>query len=165
MNLIRNSDVLETRFPSRRALMQAQLAILLAMLAASKAVAAPALACPKPDLTFAAFFYKFKNQQNFRESRLVLPLVIASRDNSKTNITRYSAAQIHSNRMRLIRGEAAARELSDTEGRLCEGKPKVGRNHAQITQSSCETDVYSDLYSFLRRDGCWFLEKIETSGL
>lgn len=123
-----------------------------------------AAACPAPDASFASFLGKFKNDAQFRTSRLILPLRTRYTEPGGTTEEALSLQTIRARKMELIKGPAAARELADTEGKLCESKPVVKGGHARFGQYSCGTDVYSHSYAFVRQDGCWMLESIQSSG-
>ena len=137
---------------------------LLAFAAVLNAGHAHAVACAVPDASFASFVVKFKNDARFRETRLILPLPSRYTDPDGTTQEVLSLRTIRSRKMQLIKGSAEARELALTEGKVCEGKPVVKGGHARFGQHSCGTDVYSHSYAFVRQNGCWMLESMESSG-
>ena len=120
--------------------------------------------CAAPDASFTSFLAKFKNDKQFRETRLVLPLQFSSTDPSGTTKEALSLEEIRKRNMALILGDKDARELKGSEGALCESKPIIKKSRASFGQYSCGTDVYSDAFYFVRRNGCWMLERVAVSG-
>ncbi len=137
------------------------------VLLAAAMLSAPAMAeqvCASPDASFGKFLVRFKNDKAFRESRLVLPLQTTLTDPESTSKESLSLRQIRERQMRIIIGDADARELKGTEGQLCETPAIVNKNRAQYGQHSCETDVYEKVFYFVRKDGCWMLKQVHASG-
>lgn len=128
------------------------------------AIGGSALACDPADASFRAFLARFKNDGAFRESRLTLPLEFSFTDPEGTTHERLSLAEIRERKMQIIRDDARAAELAGTEGQVCEGVSEEKKDSAVFFQSSCNTDVYGDAYYFVRRKGCWFLQRVEASG-
>jgi len=120
--------------------------------------------CDRPDASFGIFLTRFKNDLLFRESRLVIPLQYSLTDPEKTTKERLTLEQIRARKMEIICGAACAARLKGTEGQLCEAGPTVKGNRAEFIQYSCGTDVYGDTYHFVRNNGCWFLQSLESSG-
>lgn len=138
------------------------LSTLCVLLLCSKAVATPA--CAVADAGFDVFLQRFKNNQVFRENRLLLPLQISVRGPDGTSTEHLTLPQIRERKMQIIIDEKHAAELHDTEGRLCESKAVVRHNRATFTQYSCETDVYGNRFHFVFLRGCWWLQRVEYSG-
>lgn len=125
---------------------------------------ASAAVCSVPDDSFAAFLGKFKDDERFRESRLVLPLHATFTDPDGTSEESLSLKTIHERQMKLVIGTRMASELKGSEGELCEPKPVIKGDRAKLVQYSCGTDVYSKEFDFVRVDGCWRLKKFATAG-
>jgi len=133
------------------------------------AVSSNSGACAKPDRSFRAFLTRFKSDVAFQRQRIVDPLIVSASEPDANGVmkeerTAMSAAQVRDRREGIIRGPAEAAKLRAGEGRLCERGPVVRGHRATFTQYSCHTDVYGDTYEFVRRDGCWYLERLSTSG-
>lgn len=120
--------------------------------------------CARPDASFASFLATFKNNQSFRESRLVLPLKASWRDPAGTTTESLTLAQIRAQKLQIIRGDKRTRELRGGEGQLCESVPKVGKTRAEFGQYACGTDVYRSAYYFVRIAGCWRLTRFTDAG-
>jgi hypothetical protein len=120
--------------------------------------------CPRADANFGTFLKRFKNDAAFRESRLILPLQTSYSAPGEKSTQSLTLKQIRHRKMRIIRGDADARAMRNTEASLCESTPLVKRDHATFGQYSCGTDVYSSGYHFERRNGCWMLARITSSG-
>ena len=128
------------------------------------APAAALASCTAADASFGAFLQRFKNDRQFRESRLVLPLQSSDTDPTGTVKTKLSLKQIRDSKASIIWGDAFALEMKGTEAALCESKVVFRNNRASFAQSSCETDVYSSKYDFVRKNGCWMLLRVANSG-
>ncbi|WP_374435261.1 hypothetical protein [Inhella sp.] len=125
--------------------------------------------CRAPDASFASFLKRFKNDRAFQLQRVADPLPIRSTEPNAKGSMETTIRQIPLRELRtwshsLIRGNAEVAELSDSEGKVCEPKPAVNGNRAEVSQSSCETDIYSDRFVFERFEGCWRLMEKHTSG-
>jgi len=120
--------------------------------------------CDRPDSSFNVFLSRFKNNPSFRESRLITPLQYSLTDPEKTTKEQLSLEQIRARRMQIICGNACAARLKGTEGQLCEEGAKVKGNSAEFVQYSCGTDVYGDSFHFVRKNGCWYLRGLDSSG-
>ncbi|MFO1385613.1 MAG: hypothetical protein U1F55_05415 [Chitinivorax sp.] len=110
------------------------------------------------------FLKRFKNDRVFREKRLLLPLQISVSDPDGKSAERLTLKQIRERKMQLIIGDKRAKELHNSEGRLCESKPVVRHNRATFEQYSCETDVYGNRFHFVFQRGGWWLQRVEYSG-
>jgi len=120
--------------------------------------------CERPDSNFRDFLSRFKNNPSFRESRLILPLQYSETDPEKTTKEQLSLKQIRARKLQIICDDACAARLKGTEGQLCENRPQVKGNTAEFIQYSCGTDVYGDTFHFVRKNGCWFLRSLDSSG-
>jgi hypothetical protein len=120
--------------------------------------------CDRPDSNFRDFLSRFKNNPSFQESRLITPLQYSLTDPEKTTKEQLSLEQIRSRKLQIICGAACAARLKGTEGQLCEEAPKVKGNSAEFVQYSCGTDVYGDTFHFVRKNGCWYLRGLDSSG-
>ncbi len=128
-------------------------------------LASAAEACSAPDTDFSAFLNRFKNDKSFQKTRVIYPLQMSfSQPDVADTTMSLSAQDILARRMVLIRGKAEAAQLAQGEGKLCEDKPEVQGDRATFIQYSCNTDVYGDKYEFVRKDGCWFLQRVAASG-
>ncbi|MES2297215.1 MAG: hypothetical protein V4582_09240 [Pseudomonadota bacterium] len=121
-------------------------------------------ACATPDANFGTFLKKFKNDRQFRASRIVFPLQVAYTEPGGTTTESITLQQFQERKMGLIRGDQEARALAGGEGALCESDPVVKKNEAVFGQYSCGTDVYSDEYHFINTNGCWMLTRLAASG-
>lgn len=138
-----------------------------AIILASLALGAPACAapnCQQADSSFGSFLHQFKNDTGFRESRLLTPLRMSVTDPAGTTREQLSLRQIRQRKMQIVIDDKHAAELKGTEGQLCEGVPVVRRNSVVLDQHSCDTDVYSNSFHFIRRNGCWMLQQVDYSG-
>lgn len=120
--------------------------------------------CDRPDSNFRDFLSKFKNNPTFRESRLITPFQYSLTDPERTTKERLSLEQIRARKLQIICGDACAARLKGTEGQLCEESPKVKGDSAEFVQYSCGTDVYGDAFHFVRKNGCWYLRGLDSSG-
>ena len=139
----------------------------LTLLITTLSLATPAFAsqsCQQADSSFGGFLRQFKNNASFRESRLLKPLPISATDPAGTTNVKLSLRQIRQRKMQIIIGDKRAAELKGTEGQLCEEVPVVQRDSVVLDQHSCDTDVYSNSFHFVRRNGCWMLLRVEYSG-
>jgi hypothetical protein len=126
-------------------------------------------ACSPPDRSLRAFLTRFKSDAAFQRQRVVDPLPVTSSEPDAGGIMReehttLDAAHVRARPGGIIRGPSDAAKLRGGEGRLCERGPVVHRDHATLIQYSCDTDVYGDTYEFVRVRGCWYLERLSTSG-
>lgn len=126
-------------------------------------------ACSKPDRSFRAFLARFKSDIAFQRQRIADPLVASSSEPDANGVMKEEHATLTARQVRdrpggIIRGPSEAARLQGGEGQLCERDPVVHGDHATFTQYSCHTDVYGDTYEFVRHHGCWYLERLSTSG-
>lgn len=120
--------------------------------------------CQPADSSFGGFLRQFKNNASFRESRLLTPLPVSATDPAGTTNVKLSLRQIRQRKMQIIIGDKRAAELKGTEGQLCEEVPVVQRDSVVLDQHSCDSDVYSNSFHFVHRNGCWMLLRVEYSG-
>jgi len=118
-------------------------------------------ACPQPDKNFGSFLSKFKSDVRFRESRLILPLQQSYSDPDGKSTSFSSLKDLRTGA--IILNEVHDGEMANTDGRVCESRPSIKGNRASFAQHSCDTDAYSHTYYFIRKNGCWMLEKKASS--
>jgi hypothetical protein len=114
--------------------------------------------------TLEIFYPDLRIIPSFRESRLITPLQYSLTDPEKTTKEQLSLEQTRARKLQIICGDACAARLKGTEGQLCEESPKVKGDSAEFVQYSCGTDVYGDAFHFVRKNGCWYLRGLDSSG-
>jgi hypothetical protein len=120
--------------------------------------------CKKPDVRFTAFLNRFKDDAAFRETRIIFPLKTKSSGADGNAEQEINRERYIKDGLYLIRGNKEIAERKGTEGQVCESKPLIRGAIASLTQSSCGTDIYSDLYIFANMKGCWYLTEFKSSG-
>lgn len=145
------------------------LLIMLSLFMGAAQAASAADTCSAPDANFAAFLDRFKNDQAFQRERILYPLQFTSSEpdaKGGTLETKASLTQkdIQDRAIRIIIGRTEAAPLKGGEGALCEEEPRISGDHATFVQYSCHTDVYGYEFEFVRKQGCWFLQRLATSG-
>jgi hypothetical protein len=124
--------------------------------------------CNKPDSSFTSFLKRFKNDEVFRENRILFPLKVKIGDPAgvaETVVSREKyRLQYGGSRWQIIIGEKKAEELKGGEGQVCEEKPIFQGNAATFYQGSCGNDVYSLTFRFRKEKGCWYLFSHEAHG-
>ena len=136
------------------------LALLLAP-AAGFAEDGPPARC-EPRESFPAFIAHFKQDAEFRQSRIVFPLAVGNGSAFGKPDMVLRSAYVDLESFPLITPEREA-ELAGSEGELCE-TTSARLDSRDFFQSSCDTDVYGHRYHFERVQGCWALTKVELSG-
>ncbi len=130
--------------------------------AAGLAEEAPSAQC-EPRESFPAFVVRFKQDAEFRQSRIVFPLAVGngSAFGKPEMVTRSAYLDLES--FPLVTPEREA-ELAGSEGELCESTT-ARMDSRDFFQSSCDTDVYGHRYQFERVQGCWALTRVDLGGL
>lgn len=125
------------------------------------ATEAPSAQCT-PRESFPGFVAHFKQDAEFRVSRIVFPLEVGngSAFGKPEMVSRSAYKDLES--FPLITPEREA-ELAGGEGELCESTT-ARLDSRDFFQSSCDTDVYGHRYHFERVQGCWALTRVELGG-
>ena len=145
------------------------LVFVLSLLIGSMQLASAGNNCTTHDKDFESFLDRFKNDEPFQKTRIVFPLKMSSTEpdangKMKEALANLTLKEIKDKSILIIRGRAEAAELMGGEGKLCEQEPDVKDDLATFMQHSCHTDVYAYKYEFVRKNGCWFLQSLATSG-
>jgi hypothetical protein len=132
---------------------------------ASAALAQDRTGCLHPDLSFREFLAHFRSDSNFQISRVNLPLRYGERGPDNYSSARsLSMSELKDRQNGLVVKDPAASNTGDRETDTCEDRPQVGRRVATLVQYSCHSDLFSNKYRFVRRQGCWFLTDMMSRG-
>jgi hypothetical protein len=132
---------------------------------ASTALAQDHTGCLRPDLSFREFLAHFRSDRNFQISRVNLPLRYNERgpgNYSSAKLLSMTELKVRPNGL-MVR-DPAATNTGDRETDTCEDKPQVDGRVATLVQYSCHSDLFSNTYRFVRRQGCWFLAGMMSRG-
>jgi hypothetical protein len=132
---------------------------------ASAALAQDRTGCLHPDLSFQRFLAHFRSDRDFQISRVNLPLRYSERGPDNYASEKFlSMSELKVRQNGLVVQNPAATNTGDRETDACEDKPQVGRRVATLVQYSCHSDLFSHKFRFVRRQGCWFLTNMMSSG-
>jgi hypothetical protein len=125
---------------------------------ASASLAQDRTGCLDPDLSFQQFLVHFRSDRDFQISRVDLPLRYSERGPENYSSTKFlSMGELKARQNGLIVRDPAATNTGDSETDTCEDKPQLGRRFATLLQDS-------NKFRFVRRQGCWFLTNMTSSG-
>jgi hypothetical protein len=132
---------------------------------ASAGLAQDRTGCLHPDLGFRQFLVYFRSGRDFQISRVDFPLRYNERGPDNYSSTKYlTIGELKARQNGLIVRDPAATNTGDSETDTCEDKPQLGRRFATLVQYSCHSDLFSNKFRFVRRQGCWFLTNMTSSG-
>jgi len=132
---------------------------------ASTTLAQDRTGCLHPDLSFREFLAHFRSDRNFQVSRVNLPLRYSERGpNNYSSAKLLSITELKDRPNGLMVRDPAATNTGDRETDTCEDKPQVDGRVATLVQYSCHSDLFSNKYRFVRRQGCWFLTGMMSRG-
>lgn len=132
---------------------------------ASAGVAQDRASCRHSDLSFQQFLVRFRSDRDFQIGRANLPLRYSERGPENYHAIRFlSMSELKARQNGLIVRDPAATNTGDGETDTCEDRPQVGRRVATLVQYSCHSDLFSNKFRFVKRQGCWFLTDMMSSG-
>lgn len=114
--------------------------------------------CPVSDHSFRGFLQRFEEDPEFRQRRLVLPLVARLGEYTMTDVT---IELWNVNKMRSLDYPLILNRQGRKQEHVTEIIMLLTKRYAEVFHDGPpESDLYRMLYKFRSIGGCWFLEEV-----
>ena len=134
----------------------------LALVALAEIVLALGPGCVVPDKSFQSFLTRFSEDERFRSSRIIFPVVYRHGRHENGDL---QAQLWDAERVKTLGAPLFMSRAQRTTRNVVQELPLVTKAYAEVYHHKREGDSYEITFSFRRVGGCWFLEGVHDTSL